>query len=250
MKSTANPPSPELIQRLEACEANLRKHHRLSLAGTLIGATMHEVNNRLEALANYIYLAQCESNSPESSAQYLNAASEELRLVGEITKRSLSFVRSDLAVKDVDLVELAKAALALHQEQLARKCVNVEMKMASSAVAPGKRGELLQALVNLLLNSIEAIPHSGKLHVRVAARRGKAIITVADNGGGIPEAIRPSMFEPLKSSKDAGNGLGLWVVSRIIEDHHGRIRYRSSRRAHNSGTIFRIVLPTESGGME
>ena len=239
--------SDDVIARLKACETNLRKNHHLALAGTLIGATMHEVNNRLEALTNYIYLAQRVSNSPGSRAQYLDAASEELRRVGEITKRNLSFVRPDSAIKNVDLVELAKAALELHREKLAVKRINVEMRLASSVSALGRRGELLQVLINLLLNAIEAIPRSGRLHVRVVARRDHAIITVADNGGGIPEAIRPSMFESFKSSKEAGNGLGLWVVSHIIEDHHGRIRYKSSGRAHNSGTVFRIALPTGNG---
>jgi phosphoglycerate-specific signal transduction histidine kinase len=61
---TAEPASQNIAERLNACEANLRKHHRLALAGTLIGATMHEVNNRLAALTNYIYLARTAVHSP------------------------------------------------------------------------------------------------------------------------------------------------------------------------------------------
>ena len=98
-------------------------------------------------------------------------------------------------------------------------------------------------IVNLMLNALDALPHSGKLHVRVASRRDETIITIADNGRGIPETIRPSMFQSFKSSKELGNGLGLWVVKQIVDGHSGRISYRSSTRTHQSGTAFRVVLP-------
>jgi signal transduction histidine kinase len=77
----------------------------------------------------------------------------------------------------------------------------------------------------------------------VASRRDEVIITIADNGVGIPEAIRSSIFQSLKSSKEQGNGLGLWVVKQIVDSHNGRISYRSSTRAHQSGTAFRVALP-------
>jgi C4-dicarboxylate-specific signal transduction histidine kinase len=120
-------------------------------------------------------------------------------------------VRTDLEARDIDLVELANVALQLHREKISSKRIHVELKMADSAIATCKRGELLQVIVNLLLNAIDALPHSGKLHLRVASHRDKVVITVADNGGGIPEAFRPSLFQSFKSSKETGNGLGLWV---------------------------------------
>jgi signal transduction histidine kinase len=232
-----------MAQRLGACEANFRRHHRLALAGTLIGATMHEVNNRLAALTNYVYLARIAADSPAGSVQYLDAAGEELRRIGEITSRSLAFVRTDLQARDIDLVELADVALQLHREKISSKRIHVELKMANSAIATCKRGEILQVMVNLLLNAIEALPHSGKLYLRVASHRDKVVITVADNGGGIPEALRASLFQSFKSNKEAGNGLGLWVAKQIIQGHQGKIEYRSSTRADNSGTVFRITLP-------
>jgi signal transduction histidine kinase len=217
------------------------------MAGTLIGATMHEVNNRLEALTNYVYLAK-NADSVVNSGPYLNAAGEELRRIGEITSRSLAFVRTDLEAKSIDLIELANVALQLHREKISSKRVNVQLRMAESATAHGRRGEVLQVLVNLLLNALDALPHSGNLHVRVASRRDEVIITIADNGVGIPEAIRSSIFQSLKSSKEQGNGLGLWVVKQIVDSHNGRISYRSSTRAHQSGTAFRVALPVLRGG--
>ncbi len=239
------PTLEQQTERLRACETQLQKHHQLAVAGTLVSATMHEINNRLAALMNFVFLADATLDTPNDAKHYLHSASEELRRIGEITSRSLSFVRNDLEAKDIDLIELAKAALLLHRERIALKQIHVETKLGKSATARGKRGEVLQVLVNLLLNAIDALPQSGSLHLRVTSRQGEAVITIADNGNGIPEAIRPSMFQSFKSSKEQGSGLGLWVLKQIVENHRGRIRFRSRTLAEKSGTVFRIALPME-----
>ena len=233
-------------QKLKACEENLRRYHQLALAGRLVGATMHEVNNRLAALTNLIFLARTFAASPLQSVDYLDEADSQLRSLGEITGRSLSFVRLDMEAKEIDLVDLANSALRLHHEQIAKKRINVQTRSSEAALACVKKGEIFQAITNLLLNSIEALPHSGNLHVRVAMRRSNAIITIADNGTGIPESMRGTLFDSFKSNKPEGNGLGLWIVKEIVHGHGGTIQYRSSSVSGRSGTIFRISLPIQS----
>ena len=230
-------------QKLKACEETLRRHHQLALAGRLVGATMHEVNNRLGALTNLIYLAKCAAASEPKAVEYLDTADDELRGLGEITSKSLGFIRVDTEVKDIDLVELAQSALHLHRVKISSKRINVETRSEVSVIASIKRGEIFQVLTNLLLNSIDALPHSGTLHLRVILRDKEAIITVAYNGVGIPEVMRESLFNSFKSSKADGNGLGLWIVKEIIHNHRGRIQFRSSTLHGKSGTIFRVFLP-------
>ena len=232
-------------QKLKACEENLRRFHQLALAGRLVGATMHEVNNRLEALTNLIYLARTNAGFPPGSMEYLDDADEQLRTLGEITSRSLSFIRLDIEPKEVDLVELARSALRLHDHQISKKRISVQTRAPEVASALVKRGEIFQVITNLLLNAVEAVPHSGSLHVRVAMRRTTATITIADNGGGVPESMRKTLFDSFKSNKSGGNGLGLWIVREIVHGHSGTIQWRSSTLAGRSGTVFRISLPIQ-----
>jgi signal transduction histidine kinase len=234
-------------RRLEACEENLRRHHQLALAGQLVGATLHEVNNGLEILTNLNYLAKTSSETDGDPLAFLKSTEKELRRLGDITSRRLTFIRADGDPKDFDLVELASAALELHKHKISGKSIDVRFKPKGSVVASVKRGEVLQVFVNLLMNAIDALPDSGKLHVRIAQRGGEAVITIADNGKGIPEAIRPTLFESFKSSKEHGNGMGLWIVKKIVDGHRGRIRYRTNTLAKRSGTIFRVSLPIRSG---
>jgi signal transduction histidine kinase len=235
----------DLGQKLKACEENLRRHHQLALAGKLIGATMHEVNNRLEALTNLIFLARTSAEFPERSGEYLDEADIQIRSLGEITSRSLGFIRLDSPAKEIDLVELAASALRLHNHHISKKRINVQTRSAEVALAFVKRGEIFQVITNLLLNAIEALPQSGNLHVRVAVHGPNAVITIADNGTGIPEFLRQTLFDSFKSGRSEGNGLGLWIVREIVQGHGGIIRYRSSSAPGQSGTIFRISLPIQ-----
>jgi signal transduction histidine kinase len=233
-------------QKLKACEENLRRYHQLALAGQLVGATMHEVNNRLAALTNLIFLARALAESPQQSIVYLNEADIQLRSLGEITSRSLAFIRLDTDMKEVDLVELATSALRLHHEQISKKRINVQTRSSEVARAFVRKGEIFQVLANLLMNAIEALPYSGSLHVRIATQHSATIITIADNGAGIPESMRETLFESFRSNKSDGNGLGLWIVNKIIHGHGGKIQYRSSSARGRSGTVFRIALPTQN----
>jgi signal transduction histidine kinase len=232
-------------QKLKACEENLRRYHQLALAGRLVGATMHEVNNRLAALTNLIFLARNLAETPVQSVEYLDEADLQLRSLGQITSRSLAFIRLDTDAKEIDLVELAASAMRLHDQQISKKRISVHTRSSGSALAFVKRGEIFQVLTNLLLNAIEALPHSGHLHVRVAMRSSHAILTIADNGTGIPESMRQTLFDSFKSGKSEGNGLGLWIVREIVHGHGGIIRYRTSSVPGRNGTIFRIALPLQ-----
>ena len=207
---------------------------------------MHEVNNRLAALTNLIFLARALAESPQQSIVYLNEADIQLRSLGEITSRSLAFIRLDTDLKEVDLVELATSALRLHHQQISKKRINVQTRSSEVARAFVRKGEIFQVVANLLTNAIEALPHSGSLHVRIATQHSATIITIADNGSGIPESMRETLFESFKSNKSDGNGLGLWIVNKIIRSHGGKIQYRSSSARGRSGTVFRIALPTQN----
>ncbi|AXC16012.1 sensor histidine kinase (plasmid) [Acidisarcina polymorpha] len=143
------------------------------------------------------------------------------------------------------MVELADSALRLHHHQITEKKISVQTRFSGKALAFVRRGEIFQVVTNLLLNAIEVLPQSGNLHVRVAMRQRMAIITIADNGAGIPESMRKTLFHSFKSNKPEGNGLGLWIVKELVHGHRGTIQWRTGNVVGRSGTIFRISLPIQ-----
>src|SRR5262249_33926123 len=108
-----------------------------------------------------------------------------------------------------------------------------------AAVDPG---QIRQALWNLCLNAIEAMPDGGELRssVRAGGASGPIEVTVQDTGVGIPPGDRPHLFEPFFSTKPSGTGLGLAIVHRVVEDHEAEIRVESEP---GQGTRVTVTLP-------
>jgi CheY-like chemotaxis protein len=104
--------------------------------------------------------------------------------------------------------------------------------------------EMTKCLLNLAINSRDAMPSGGKLNLSAQNQGSTVRIVVRDNGTGIPEHLIPIIFEPFLTTKKHGTGLGLSMAKRIIEEHHGRIAVRSSA----AGTEFQIHLPAFVGG--
>ena len=225
-------------------EGALIRSQTVAAAGQHAAAIMHEINNPLETICNLAYLLNVEADNPVQVRQYTSQISEQLANVVRIAHRTLSFYRPPNTKEPIDMSALAEAALRVHQRKLLAKKANLLKDIPPDAVVIGHAGELLQVLSNLLSNSIDALPPNGRLTIRVRKMQGEVHLVVADDGHGIPEAIREKIFEPFFTTKqDHGTGLGLAISKSIIERHKGRIRIRSSIRSGASGTAFRVSLP-------
>ncbi len=243
--TTSTPTYHEIESRLKTMEKTLERFARISVVNQYAAAVMHEVNNPLEAITNLVYLLENEEPLPATAQRRLAQLDEQLRILTQITRSSLSFHRGQTVAKEVDLVEIAESALKLHFARIAKNNVQVRKRFPPRAICNGVSGELLQVVSNLILNALDALPEqeSASLHVRVHHTRSSVHITVADNGAGIPAHVEPALFNPNVTSKRNGTGLGLWLSERILQRHQGRIRVRTSRAAGRSGTVFRISLP-------
>jgi signal transduction histidine kinase len=102
-----------------------------------------------------------------------------------------------------------------------------------------------QALLNLLTNAVQAMPAGGILSIAARLDGDHVRVDVSDTGGGIPEELRPRIFEPFYTTRPTGTGLGLAVVKRILDDHGATIRIEPG---HPVGTRFVVRLPLSIGG--
>ena len=121
--------------------------------------------------------------------------------------------------------------------------------MPSGIVLDLDKGRMQQALMNLIVNGIQAIEHDGQVIIRgfVEAEQGRATIEVMDTGAGIPPDVLPRVFDPFFTTKDVGRGtgLGLSVTYSIVESHHGEISVESEV---GRGTEFVLHLPLRGKG--
>jgi len=235
-------------------EEVLRRTEKLAVAGRLAASIAHEINNPLAAITNCLFLVE-QSQIDDSGRAYLEIAQKELDRVAQITVQTLRFHRQSSRPVDTDTSDLFETVLALFESRIRRQNITIERRFRATRPIFAYEGEVRQVIVNLLGNSIDAMPVGGRLCVRTCDTtdattgvRGLAM-TVADTGSGMSDETIHRLFEPFFSTKGVtGTGLGLWVSKEIIDRHHGHFNVRSRLAKKNGragGTTFRVFLPFE-----
>ena len=221
-----------------------------ALAGELALEMLHEIRNPLETLGYLIYLAAEEAGSDEKVRKYMGVAEQEMARMRGIARKTLGVAQVSVAAVPVDLVELAETALRVHRRTIEGKRIDLRRRMPKDLVmVDAQHGPLLQVLSNLIVNALEAMPEAGALSVRVRKRGDEVDLIVADNGRGIEERHLARIGERYFTTKgSAGNGLGLAISKKILAEHRGRMRVRSSVRPGRTGTVFKVSLPVGTGG--
>ena len=243
--SEEKPTYEALEQRLHQLEAVVQESERLSVANRYAAAVMHEVNNPLEAITNLAYLLGFEPLT-DSGREHLCMLEERLAVLTAVTRPSLAFYRDGKQNKKVNLAALVESVAKLHASRLQNAGIELHRICPEVATCEVVASELLQVLSNLVLNACDALTEGSQganIHIRLRCCPNCVSLLVVDDGPGIPEAMESKLFQAHATGKPKGSGLGLWISERIIQNHQGSIRHRTSRRPGRSGTAFRIFLP-------
>ena len=238
----------DITERNRAADA-LRKTEKLAATGRLAGTIAHEINNPLDALTHLLYLLERHSSLDDEAREFAHIATDEVNRIGHIAKQALSFYREASAPVNVNVGELIKSVIELYRAGAQNKNVKIELQSETSATVPAFPGEMRQVFSNLIVNAVDAVDRGGTIKIRVKhARDWKSRVLgirvlVADDGPGIPAAVRSRIFEPFFTTKgEKGTGVGLWVSEGVLQKQGGSIRLKSSQgQAH--GTTFAVFLP-------
>jgi PAS domain S-box-containing protein len=232
----------EDLSEAKALEAERRRLDRLAALGEMSAVVAHEIRNPVAGIAAGVeYLNK---SIPEGSPQKEDVAMilGEIERVNRILEDILSVARPfQLKLSTEAVPDIMEHVLHRYQTSIENKSIRVIRRYASS-LPPARvdRARMEQALTNLVLNAVEAMPIGGILNVGLSAGDRWLSITVSDTGPGIPLEIQRHIFEPFFTTKTRGTGLGLAVARRVIEEHGGTIEVASDS---GKGTTFTIHLP-------
>jgi signal transduction histidine kinase len=235
-----------LYARVFHTEEVLRKNETLTTLGLLAAEIAHEIRNPLTVIKLLHGTLGADFPAEDPRRRDLQVITEKIEQLEEIVSRVLSFARAPSALHSRwALAEILDDTLVLLRAKLAQAKVQLNYTApARSLMVDGNKGQLQQVVLNLALNSLTAMPQGGGLSVQCTeeTRGGSRLVHVdlADTGSGIPDAIRPRIFESFLSGRADGTGLGLAIAQRIVRDHHGDLTL-----AHTGprGTTMRITLP-------
>jgi PAS domain S-box-containing protein len=233
------------ISERKRLEMQLRRAERLAELGTLASGMAHEIGTPMNViLGRAEYLLQ--RTADEGMKKGLATIVTQVERITRVMNQLLTFARRGPPERRaVNLGEIVDESLEMFEERITHSRITVD-KSIESSLPPihADRDQLIQVLINLVMNSLHAMPEGGRLRLSLARENGHVRLGVSDTGHGMPEEIRSKVFDPFFTTKDfgKGTGLGLTVVKGIIEEHGGTIFVESEV---DKGTTFWIRLPLD-----
>lgn len=238
-----------LGQALGQDVSNLAAEEKRLLLSRLLGRFAHEIRNPLSSLDIHVQLleedlAQAGPHVREKTAGRLEIIHGELHRLETIVRHFISLSGpSSLNLRAADVSRMVRHVCDLLHPEAARRSIEITTKVPENLPAVVLDCEqITQALMNLVINAVQAVESNGRVEVTAAANKGGEILSfeVCDTGPGIPAEKQSAIFEPFYTTKPEGSGLGLWIVEQIVTAHGGVVGVSNGL---NGGAVFVVQLP-------
>lgn len=231
----------DLTER-QAMEDQLRRTERLAALGRLAGGLAHELRNPLGITRAAAQMLQQELNGDGKPGEYTRVIQSEIDRVDRLVEQLLAYARPrPLQRAVVDVAALVEETSGLARVYAKQQGVKLTTQVADDSFAITGDSDLLhQAVVNVLLNGIQATPPGGTVCLTAQMAQTTVVLTICDTGQGIGPDILPHIFDPFFTTRDDGTGLGLSIVQQIVHDHGGTIDVQSEP---GQGTQVVLRLP-------
>jgi signal transduction histidine kinase len=233
------------FQTISNIHKNMMHNDRLLTIGTLTAAVSHEIKNPLNSIMLNCDILAMKNKELADYTQKIQADADRIK---DIIDNTLNFSRIDdeQSKKEIDL-NVFISELRLYVERTILKWTDIPLEISVDddlGYIFANPVHLEQIFINILRNAVEAVDEieSPFLVVRVARRPAKIVVSISDNGKGIPESTKDMIFSEFYTTKSSGTGIGLYIVKELVEKYNGEISFES---AVNKGTTFHITLPVE-----
>jgi two-component system sensor histidine kinase HydH len=231
--------------------SKLASQEKQLLLSRLLARFAHEIRNPLSSLDIHVQLleedlADAAPQLRDKTASRLEIIHGELHRLENVVRHFLSLAGpSSLDLREVELCKVLNHVCELLRPEAATRDIEIVLKI--SEPLPGLIADpvqLTQALLNLVINAIQAVEGRGRVEVRAQAEaeNDRLAIEIRDTGPGIPPEKQVAIFEPFFTTKADGSGLGLWIVQQILTAHGGRV---FATNAPGHGAVFTVHLPLQ-----
>lgn len=235
-------------ERMEVASNKLIQAEKLASIGRISAGIAHEIRNALTSVKLNIQKLVQSDRLGETEKEHLSISQEGIGQMEKFVKELLDFTRvSELNLARFSLEQILDESIKTLADTLELKKVVLEKSYEEgSPQVLVDADKLKQVFLNILRNAFEAVEEKGKINISLSLLKeqegSKIRVFISDNGCGIPEENRETIFEPFYTTKASGIGLGLPIARKIIEQHKGTIRVKENAA---QGTSFEILIPTE-----
>ena len=249
----------EDLTELRDLEEQARRQERLAALGQMSATVAHEIRNPLGGIEGFASLLARDFDENDPRLKLVTKIQEGARSLNGVVSELLMFTRPmKLDFQRIEIAGVVNGAIAFLAEDVKRLKIRLYKRLGRKGLQVWGDGEQLKrALLNIILNAVQAMPQGGSLSVSCRSRSLPAAarqmlghsrngnwveITVKDSGAGIEESEIPRIFNPFYTNKEKGTGLGLAIATKIVEAHRGQITAFNSPQG---GAVFVVSLSSE-----
>jgi signal transduction histidine kinase len=226
------------IKAITSIYEDMRQKEKLAVIGQMATAIAHEIKNPLSSLKGFTQLQQ---EKDKEDGQYYPIMLSEIDRINSIVTNLLILGKPNTAVKYTrDLRDIIEYVLVVIEPHAGRMNIVIELDLINAPGLLCDENQLKQVFLNLIKNAMESMPDGGTVKITSKNEDGFAVVSIQDEGCGIEPAKLQKLGEPFFTTKENGNGLGLMVTKKIIEEHSGLFDIKSEL---NIGTTVTVKLP-------
>ncbi|WP_416729714.1 ATP-binding protein [Fictibacillus sp. JL2B1089] len=223
-------------------EEILLKSEKVSLIGDLAAGIAHEIRNPLTSIAGLVQLIN--ESDQEKNTFFKDIILTEINRINFIVSELMVLAKPHAVYFSwFNIVESIQNVIDLMQPEANLRNVIISFEKSNMPLVYGEKNQLTQVIINMIKNSMEALPDGGEISLLATSQDGHVVISVIDNGVGMTEEQQKRIGEPFYTTKFNGTGLGLMICFKIIQNHGGSILVDSKL---NEGTSFQITLPVHA----
>jgi two-component system sensor histidine kinase HydH len=230
------------LERLRSMEGQLRHREKLTALGEAAALIAHEIRNPLGIIKTSTDLVRRRAVLKPEEERMLDYIADEVRRIDDLVRSFLDFARFAPPHRRPMLLEdLLRRIMQGMAPEAERLKINMTIAIGEGSFPiSGDADQIHQAVLNLLLNAFDALPDGGEIVLGLERRDGLIIVSVSDNGPGLPPDLVERAFDPFVTGKARGSGLGLAKVASVMEGHGGQALYRAREPR---GACFEMIFP-------
>jgi signal transduction histidine kinase len=230
----------ESVRRIED---EIETSRRMSASGRLTRGVAHEVKNPINAIVLHLQLLQTKLQQidPETR-RHMDIIDNEIHRLDRVVQILVDFTRPrELRLEDLDLRRLIEEVVLLAGPDAYHHAVTITSEVPQEPLPVKVDSDFVkQAVLNVVLNGVQAMPQGGNLALSSRREGDFAITEIRDQGGGIPQEIQDKIFELYFTTKKGGSGIGLSQTYQVMQWHYGSVEFES---VEGEGATFRLMLP-------